>query len=127
MRSWRRQQGQHGEQLAVQFLQRQGYRIQQQNYRCRGGEVDIIAWDGPTLVFIEVKTKGQTAFGAPQAMVGGQKQKKIVHVAMVYVQQHQMQDVNIRFDVVAITLLPGVPHEVTHVPGAFTAPSHFLY
>jgi Holliday junction resolvase-like predicted endonuclease len=46
---------------------------------------------------------------------------------MVYVQQHQMQDVNIRFDVVAITLLPGVPPEVTHVPGAFTAPSHFLY
>ena len=60
MRSWRRWRGQHGEQMAVQFLQRQGYRIQQQNYRCRGGEVDIIAWDGPTLVFIEVKTKGQT-------------------------------------------------------------------
>jgi putative endonuclease len=111
----------------VQFLQRQGYRITQQNYRCRGGEVDIIAWDGPTLVFIEVKTKGQMAFGAPQAMVDGQKQKKIVHVAMVYVQQHQMQDVNIRFDVVAITRLPGVPPEVTHVPGAFTASSHFLY
>jgi len=127
MRSWRRQQGQHGEQMAVQFLQRQGYRIQQQNYRCRGGEVDIIAWDGPTLVFIEVKTKGQTAFGAPQAMVHGQKQKKIVHVAMVYVQQHQMQEVNIRFDVVAITLLPGFPPEVTHVPGAFTPSSHFLY
>ena len=127
MRSWRRQQGQHGEQLAVQFLQRQGYRITQQNYRCRGGEVDIIAWDGPTLVFIEVKTKGQMAFGAPQAMVDGQKQKKIVHVAMVYVQQHHMQDVNIRFDVVAITRLPGLPPEVTHVPGAFTASSHFLY
>ena len=111
MRSWRRQQGQHGEQMAVQFLQRQGYRIQQQNYRCRGGEVDIIAWDGPTLVFIEVKTKGQTAFGAPQAMVHGQK----------------MQEVNIRFDVVAITLLPGFPPEVTHVPGAFTPSSHFLY
>jgi putative endonuclease len=127
MRSWRRRQGQPGEQLAVQFLQRQGYRITQQNYRCRGGEVDIIAWDGPTLVFIEVKTKGQLTFGAPQAMVDGHKQKKIVHVAMVYVQQHQMQDVNIRFDVVAITRLPGVPPEVTHVPGAFTASSHFLY
>ena len=127
MRSWRRQQGQHGEQMAVQFLQRQGYRIQQQNYRCQGGEVDIIAWDGPTMVFIEVKTKGQTAFGAPQAMVHGRKQKKIVHVAMVYVQQHQMQEVNIRFDVVAITLLPGSPPEVTHVPGAFTPSSHFLY
>ena len=127
MRSWRQWRGQRGEQMAVQFLQRQGYRIAQQNYRCRGGEIDIIAWDGPTLVFIEVKTKGQTTFGAPQAMVHGPKQKKIVHVAMVYIQQHRLQDVNLRFDVVAITLLPGVPPEVTHVPGAFTPSSHFLY
>ncbi len=74
MRSWRRWRGQHGEQMAVQFLQRQGYRIQHQNYRCRGGEVDIVAWDGPTLVFIEVKTKGQALFGAPQAMVDARKQ-----------------------------------------------------
>src|SRR5215468_2890808 len=127
MRSWRRWSGQHGEQMAVQFLQRQGYRILHQNYRCRGGEVDIVAWDGPTLVFIEVKTKGQVLFGAPQAMVDARKQKKIVHVAMIYVQQHQLQDANIRFDVVAITLLPGLPPEVTHVPGAFTPSSHFLY
>jgi putative endonuclease len=78
-------------------------------------------------VFIEVKTKGQALFGAPQAMVDARKQKKIVHVAMIYVQQHQLQDVNIRFDVVAITLLPGLPPEVTHVPGAFIPSSHFLY
>src|SRR5262245_1321656 len=127
MRSWRRWRGQHGEQMAVQFLQRQGYHILHQNYRCRGGEVDIVAWDGPTLVFIEVKTKGQALFGAPQAMVDARKQKKIVHVAMVYVQQHQLQDVNVRLDAVPITLLPGMPPEVTHVPGAFTSASHFLY
>jgi len=46
---------------------------------------------------------------------------------MIYVLQHQLQDVNIRFDVVAITLLPGLPPEVTHVPGAFIPSSHFLY
>jgi len=127
MRSWRRWRGQQGEQMAAQFLLRQGYRIAQQNYRCREGEIDIIAWDGPTLVFIEVKTKGQTMFGAPQAMVDGHKQKKMVHVAMVYVQRHRLQDVNLRFDVVAITLFPGAPPEVTHVLGAFTPSSHFLY
>ena len=127
MRSWRRWRGQHGEQLAAEFLQRQGYRIQQQNYRCREGEIDIIAWDGPTLVFIEVKTKGQSMFGAPQAMVDRHKQRKLVHVAMVYVHQHRLQQVDVRFDVVAITLLPGVPPEVTHVPAAFTPSSHFLY
>ncbi len=127
MRSWRRWRGQQGEQMAAQFLLRQGYRIAQQNYRCREGEIDIIAWDGPTLVFIEVKTKGQTTFGAPQAMVDGHKQKKMVHVAMVYVQRHRLQDVNLRFDVVAITLFPGAHPEVTHVLGAFTPSSHFLY
>ncbi len=127
MRSWRRWRGQQGEQMAAQFLLRQGYRIAQQNYRCREGEIDIIAWDGPTLVFIEVKTKGQTMFGAPQAMVNGHKQKKIVHVAMVYVQRHRLQDVNLRFDVVAITLFPGAPPEVTPVLGAFTPSPHFLY
>ena len=127
MRSWRRWRGQQGEQMAAQFLLRQGYRIAQQNYRCREGEIDIIAWDGPTLVFIEVKTKGQTTFGAPQAMVDGHKQKKMVHVAMVYVQRHRLQDVNLRFDVVAITLFPGAPPQVTHVLGAFTPSPHFLY
>lgn len=127
MRSWRSWRGQQGEQMAAQFLQRQGYRIAQQNYRCRGGEVDIIAWDGPTLVFVEVKTKGQITFGTPQAMVDRHKQAKIVHVAMVYVQQHQLPDVNLRFDVVAITLLPGVAPEITHVPGAFTPSPHFFY
>jgi putative endonuclease len=127
MQNWRRWRGQHGEQLAAAFLQGQGYRIAQQNYRCREGEIDIIAWDGPTLVFVEVKTKGQTRFGAPQAMVDRHKQKKMVHVAMVYVHQHQLQHVDLRFDVVAITLLPGVSPEVTHVPAAFTPTSHFLY
>jgi putative endonuclease len=127
MRSWRRWRGQQGEQMAAEFLQRQGYRIEQQNYRCREGEIDIIAWDGPTLVFIEVKTKGQTRFDVPQAMVHRHKQNKIVHVAMVYIQQRRLQRVDVRFDVVAITLLPGVPPEVTHVPAAFTPSSHFLY
>jgi putative endonuclease len=127
VRSWRQWRGQQGEQLAAQFLQRQGYRIAQQNYRCRSGEIDIVAWDDATLVFVEVKMKGQTAFGTPQAMVHTSKQKKIVHVAMTYVQQHHLQDTNIRFDVVAILALPGTQPDVTHVRDAFTPSAHFLY
>jgi putative endonuclease len=57
MKSWRRQRGREGEQIAVAFLQRHGYRIQERNYRNRKGEIDIIAWDGATLVFVEVKAK----------------------------------------------------------------------
>jgi putative endonuclease len=125
MLGWHR--GQPGEQMAVVYLQQQGYRIQQQNYRCRQGEIDIIAWDGPTLVFVEVKTKRQTAFGSPQAMVDQRKQHKIIRVAMVYVQQHRLKNVALRFDVVAIAYLPGMPPEVTHVPAAFEASSTFLY
>lgn len=127
MPNWRRWRGQHGEQVAAEFLQRRGYRIQQQNYRCREGEIDIIAWDGPTLVFVEVKTKGQTMFGAPQAMVDRHKQQKLVQAAMVYVQHQRVPHVDVRFDVVAITLLPGRAPEITHVPAAFTPGSHFLY
>jgi putative endonuclease len=125
MLGWHR--GQPGEQMAVVYLQQQGYRIQQQNYRCRQGEIDIIAWDGSTLVFVEVKTKRQMAFGSPQAMVDQRKQHKIIRVAMVYVQQHRLQNVALRFDVVAIAYLPGRPPEVTHVPAAFEASSTFLY
>jgi putative endonuclease len=125
MLGWHR--GQPGEQMAVAYLQRQGYRIAQQNYRCRQGEIDIIAWDGPTLVFVEVKTKRQTAFGSPQEMVDRRKQRKIIRVAMVYVQQQRLQNVALRFDVVAIMCLPGTPPEVTHVPAAFEASADFLY
>ena len=69
MAGWRQRRGQQGEQLAVAYLEGQGYRIQAHNYRHRRGEIDIIAWDGATLVFVEVKTKGHTAFGHPQEMV----------------------------------------------------------
>jgi putative endonuclease len=124
---WRRQCGQQGEGLAVDYLRRQGYGIVQQNYRCRSGEIDIIAWDGTTLVFVEVKTKSQPAFGAPQAMVNRGKQKKMVQVAMLYVQQQALYNTPLRFDVVAITLRPGRDPEVTHLPAAFTPAHDFIY
>jgi putative endonuclease len=127
MSLWRRWCGQRGEQLAVDYLRRQGLRIQQQNYRCRSGEVDIIAWDGPTLVFVEVKTKSQAAFGAPQVMVDRRKQQKIVAVAMTYVQQQAIQNTALRFDVVAVTLPGRGEPEVTHMPAAFVPPTYFSY
>lgn len=127
MSVWRRWRGQRGEQLAVDYLRHQGFRIQQQNYRCRSGEIDIIAWDGPTLVFVEVKTKSQLTFGAPQVMVDRHKQKKIVQVAMIYVQQQALQNTALRFDVVAVMLLPDGEPEVTHMPAAFVPPAYFSY
>lgn len=127
MTRWRLRRGAQGEQIAVDYLKRLGYRIQQRNYRCRQGEIDIIAWDGPALVFVEVKTKSRTDFGAPQAMVTRQKQVKIVHVAMAYIQEHQVRDTELRFDVVAVTCPPGTAPQVVHVPAAFDASPQFLY
>ena len=127
MTLWRRQRGQQGEQIAADYLRQQGYRIQQQNYRCRRGEIDIIAWDSATLVFVEVKTKSHAAFGVPQAMVHRRKQRTIARVAMTYVQQYRVQDTALRFDVVAITFPVGGLPEVTHAPGAFSPPTAFFY
>jgi putative endonuclease len=127
MSVWRRRRGQHGEQLAVAYLERQGWRIQHRNFRCRQGEIDIIAWDGTTLVFLEVKTKSHAAFGAPQAMVGRRKQRTIAHVAMTYIQRYRVRNVAVRFDVVAITFAANGATEVTHIPAAFGPPDYFCY
>ena len=127
MSLWRQRRGQQGEALAVAYLQQQGYQIQHQNYRCRYGEVDIIAWDEATLVFVEVKTKGHLRFGAPQSMVDWRKQQKLTRVAMAYVQQQALRDTPVRFDVVAIVWGAEAPPEVTHLPAAFSPPAHFYY
>ena len=127
MSRWRQRRGEQGEQIAVNFLKRLGYQIEQQNYRCRQGEIDIIAKDGATLVFVEVKTKTQAAFGAPQAMVTPTKQKTITHVAMRYVQQHRFLDTALRFDVIAITFRPHGTAEVEHIPAAFNPTGTFFY
>lgn len=127
MTRWRLRRGAQGEQIAVDYLKRLGYHIQQRNYRCKQGEIDIIAWDGAALVFVEVKTKSRRNFGAPQAMVTKHKQAKIVHVAMVYIQEHQVQDTELRFDVVAVTCMPDTAPEVVHVPAAFDASPQSLY
>lgn len=127
MSGWRQRSGQRGEALALAYLQRQGYRIERQNYRCHRGEIDLIAWDGPTLVFVEVKTKGQLRFGAPQSMVGWRKQQTMTHVAMTYIQQQAFRDTPVRFDVVAIVWLENGKPEIVHIPAAFTPPAYFTY
>ena len=123
----RRQQGQHGEDIASTYLAQQGYRIAQRNYRNRYGEIDIIAWDGSILVFIEVKTTAAQMFGTPQEKVDTRKQRKLTSVAMAYVLQHHIRNTSLRFDVIGVTLTPqGVP-DVTHIQAAFDPSDHFSY
>jgi len=94
--------GKTGEDLACRELERRGYAIVARRYRRRGGELDIIARDGDTLVFVEVKTRGSRAFGdAVEAITAG-KQRRMTRLALDYVMRHHLSACACRFDVVAI-------------------------
>jgi len=97
--------GERGEALAVRYLRKKGYKILERNYRCRWGEIDLVASDKGSLVFIEIKTRASTDFGQPQEAVGFSKQKKLILSAKAYmVERHVDEETNARFDVVAVHL-----------------------
>ena len=96
--------GQTGEDLAVCYLENQGYTIVERNYRKRIGEIDIIARDGEYLVFIEVKTRSNRRFGSPFDAVDFRKQQQISRVALAFMTQHRCGEVPVRFDVIGVHL-----------------------
>ena len=110
--------GKRGEEVALRFLKKKGYRIIEKNYVCNMGEMDIIAKEKDTLVFIEVKTRTSQEFGPPQLAVNAWKQKQLSKVALNYLKEKRLEDVKARFDVVAI-LLAGKEEEVELIPNAF--------
>jgi putative endonuclease len=100
--------GERGEGLAVQFLKNKGYKIIAQNFKTRIGEIDIIASEGDTLVFVEVKTRESIAYGKPFEAVNYFKKRKIANVAMLYLKK--MNEIPpCRFDVVSIHYEQGKP------------------
>jgi putative transposase len=100
----RRQLGDAGEDLAAAALKQQGYKILERNYITPLGEVDLIARQGKTYVFIEVKTRKNERFGAPQEAVTPAKQARLRRLADYYLTQKRLGEVEVRFDVVAITI-----------------------
>ena len=110
-----------GEELAAQFMITQGYQILERNYRCKGGEVDIIARDSTdkSLVFIEVKTRRTLSYGVPQLAVNLFKQRQISKAALTWLSKNRLHDQNARFDVIAILLHSGNPHQIDHIKNAF--------
>jgi putative endonuclease len=101
--------GKSGEDLACRELQRRGYAIVARRHRGRGGELDIIARDGPTLVFVEVKARAGRSFGAAAEAVTWRKRHRIVQLALEYMMRQHLTDVPCRFDVVSIHLEAGAP------------------
>lgn len=110
--------GQQGEAFAVSYLKGLKYKILQTNYRCRCGEIDIIARDGKVLVFVEVKTRRGSSYGPPQLAVTPFKQRQISKTALTYLLQNRLMDANARFDVIALVFRNAEP-EVTHIKDAF--------
>jgi putative endonuclease len=115
--------GRRGERVAARFLRSLGYRILARNHRNRFGEIDLIAADGETLVFVEVKTRRSHTAGAPFEAVDRIKQRQLTRAALAYLGRHRLHDRSARFDVVGIVWpndRRGEP-EVRHYVNAFEA------
>ncbi len=102
-----RTKGKIGEDAAAKYLKQQGYEILEQNYYYNHGEIDIIAMDGNTLVFVEVKSRRSTRFGEPEESITPKKQELLRRTAEGYVVEKNIGEIICRFDVVSIILKNG--------------------
>jgi putative endonuclease len=114
-----REIGYEGEAQAETYLESQGYQIIERNYTLKGGEIDLIAWDGPTLCFIEVKHHSREDYGTMLERINKSKQKKIIFVARVYLSRKGNPDCLCRFDVVTILRRPEGDHRIELIKDAF--------
>lgn len=117
----RKELGAVGEAAAEQRLKEQGFRLLARNWRCRTGEIDIIAMDGEILVFVEVRTRsGRGAFGTPLESVNARKQRQIIETSQVYMHQQRQQGRQVRYDVLAVQTDPtGVVLHIEQIRNAF--------
>ena len=96
--------GKWGEGVAGRFLQEKGYVLLETNYRCRWGEVDIVAQEGEELVFVEVRTRRGVEFGTPEESVTAAKARKLIATAQEFLQEHDQVNAGWRIDLIAIRL-----------------------
>ncbi len=106
--------GKKGEALAEAHLIDKGFQLLERCFRCRLGELDLVMQDGDTLVFVEVRTRHSSRFGSAAESIDQAKQKKLVRMAAFYLQGKRLQQVPVRFDVVAIT-----GDKLEHIADAF--------
>ena len=112
--------GNFGEELAAAYLVAQGYEVLARNWRCREGELDIVARDGTALVFVEVKARSSTTFGEPAEAVGPIKARRIRMLACRWLSEHRpAQAHELRFDVISVIRRRGAAPELVHLRAAF--------
>ena len=116
--------GSEGERAAADFLEARGYRILERNYRTKLGELDLVAEEGDTLVFIEVKVRLNDRFGGPAAAITSAKQSRIARLAQQYVVSRRLGGRPCRFDVVLIWGSDPRTRRIELLPGAFEAPAN---
>jgi len=113
-----RQKGNFYEELAARYLKAKGYEILARRYRSRSGEIDLVAKDGGTIVFVEVKGRQTTRFGLPQEAVDRRKQRRLRRTAQHYLWRRGLAERLCRFDVIVIQTT-GRGHQIEHLIGAF--------
>lgn len=115
-----KQIGDFGESAACRFLEERGIKVLKRNYHERGGEIDVIAKDGKTIVFAEVKTRISKSYGVPSEFVDYKKQEKIIKTAVSYLGN---DDTDMRFDVIEVMYGKSGEElfvtEINHIKGAF--------
>jgi putative endonuclease len=110
--------GRRGERAAEKYLRRSGYRIVARNFRAAGAEIDLVAMDDETLVFVEVKTRRSRDAGAPEEAVDERKQAQIRRAAEMFATRYRAEDVTMRFDIVAVDA-SGKRLKIEHLRNAF--------
>jgi putative endonuclease len=116
----KKQRGNQGEQLVVEYLERNGFHIRDRNISCRMGELDIVAEKKDTLAFVEVRMRSNDAFGIPSESVNSKKQRKVVLAATEYCQRLHLFNRMIRFDVASV-VGRGRNGHVEYIANAFDA------
>jgi putative endonuclease len=111
--------GAYGERVAVRLLTDQGIEVLDRNWRCRSGELDVVARDGAALVFCEVKTRTGSRFGHPVEAVTPVKRRRLRQLARAWLQVHDHHAPDLRFDVIGVLVPPAGPARVTHLRNAF--------
>lgn len=111
--------GRLGEDAAVRYLERHGLVVLARNWRCRDGELDVVATDRIRLVVCEVKTRSGAGFGDPAESVTARKAARIRRVALAWLAAHRVRWCEVRFDVIAVLAPPGGPVTLEHFEGAF--------
>ncbi len=110
--------GRRGEAVAADFLTGSGIKILDRNFRCPPGEIDLVARDGGTVVFVEVRTRQARGFGEPEESITAVKRQRLVRAAQWYLKQRRLENSPARFDVIAIRW-DGEEPEINWIVNAF--------